>query len=152
MCLALRRQLRYSLAPSVNSHRYVGTRRDRAHSFPCSFALFHQMETSSTVLFPICCYDKYYQLDELEDRDSCTTELWLNADGNVEFGDTDGPIFNQAVGSWEVAPGTNDFTMHISRSFTTGNDNTDMGSFDFESKCVCRPCVRMIPHFSSLVR
>jgi len=92
------------------------------------------METSSTVLFPIRCYDKYYQLEEMEDRDSCTTELFLAADGNIEFGDTDGPLPTSSVGKWEVPDGTNDYTMYITRSFNTGQDNTDMGSFSFESK------------------
>jgi len=92
------------------------------------------MEYSSTVLFPIRCYDKYYQLEEMEDRDSCTTELFLAADGNIEFGDTDGPVYTKAEGYWEVAPGTNDYSMFITRTYKTGNDNTDMGEFSFESK------------------
>lgn len=92
------------------------------------------METSSTVLFPIRCHDKYYQLEELEDKDTCTTELYLNANGDVEFGDTDGPSYTWAVGYWLVKPGTNDYTMHITRSYSAGQDGTDMGSFSFESK------------------
>ena len=90
--------------------------------------------SSSTALGPIRCYDKYYQLEEMEDIDSCTTELFLNAKGGVEFGDTDGPRFVTAEGHWLVAPGTNDFTMHIRRTFKTGQDNTDMGEFTFESE------------------
>jgi len=92
------------------------------------------MQFSSTALGPIRCYDKYYQLEEMEDQDSSTTELFLTADGGVEFGDTDGPIFTSAVGNWEVAPETNDFSMYITRSYKTGNDNTDVGEFSFESK------------------
>jgi hypothetical protein len=34
---------------------------------------------------------EYYQLEEMEDKDTCTTELFLRADGGIEFGDTDGP-------------------------------------------------------------
>ena len=52
---------------------------------------------------------EYYQLEEMEDRDSCTTELFLRADGVVEFGDTDGPQFIAAAGTWSVPLGTNDY-------------------------------------------
>lgn len=34
---------------------------------------------------------EYYQLEEMEDKDTCTTELFLRADGGIDFGDTDGP-------------------------------------------------------------
>lgn len=37
----------------------------------------------------IRCENKYYQLEELEDKESCTTELFLTANGQVEFGETD---------------------------------------------------------------
>ena len=69
---------------------------------------------------------EYYQLEELEDRDSCTTELYLRGDGGVEFGDTDGPQYDAAAGSWSVPYGTNDFSMTIKRTFTSGRKGTDM--------------------------
>ena len=56
------------------------------------------------------------------------------ADGDIEFGDTDGPVFTSAVGRWEVPHGTNDYTMYITRTYSAGQDKTDMGSFSFESK------------------
>jgi len=89
-----------------------------------------QME-SSTVLRPIRCYDKYYQLEEMEDRDTCTTELFLRADGGIEFGDTDGPRPASIEGSWSVPDGTNDYSMTITRTFGAGNDHTDVGEFAF---------------------
>lgn len=52
---------------------------------------------------------EYYQLEEMEDKDSCTTELYLRADGVIEFGDTDGPQFITAAGTWSVPPGTDDY-------------------------------------------
>ena len=68
----------------------------------------------------------------MEDQEDCTTELFLTADGVVEFGETDGPVWTSAVGSWSVAPGTDDFVMPIVRTYKTGQSNTDMGEFSFD--------------------
>jgi len=59
---------------------------------------------SNTLLF-----QEYYQLEELEDRETCTTELYLRGDGVVEFGETDGPKYLVAAGTWSVPYGTNDY-------------------------------------------
>jgi hypothetical protein len=56
-----------------------------------------------------CFRAEYYQLEEMEDRDTCTTELFLRADGVIEFGDTDGPKYLAAAGTWSVPAGTNDY-------------------------------------------
>ena len=82
----------------------------------------------------IRCEEKFYQLEEMEDKDSCTTELFLKEDRTIEFGQTDGPIWDDVTGSWEVAPGTNDFKMVIKKKFGTGRESTDMGEFSFESE------------------
>jgi len=78
----------------------------------------------------------------MEDKDTCTTELFLTLDRTVEFGDTDGPIPLESSGSWEVAPDTNDFSMTVTRKFNTGAESTDMGEFTYERKLfsdnVCR--------------
>ncbi|EEC46241.1 predicted protein [Phaeodactylum tricornutum CCAP 1055/1] len=95
---------------------------------------FTSRDARSMKLFAIRCEDKYYQLEEMEDKENCTTELYLKGDRTVEFGDTDGPIWTEAVGSWQVKPGTNDFTMVIKRKYQTGRDGTDMGSFDFQTE------------------
>lgn len=68
----------------------------------------------------------------MEDQDTCTTELFLRKDNGIDFGDTDGPLFLSAAGSWYVAPGTNDFTMFITRSYTTGSTTRDMGEFTYD--------------------
>lgn len=68
----------------------------------------------------------------MEDKDNCTTELFLKEDRTIEFGDTDGPMWKEAVGVWQVVPGTDDFSMRISRTFSSGQPNTDMGEFMFE--------------------
>jgi len=86
---------------------------------------------SSTRLFAIRCEDKTYQLEEREDKDVWTTELFLNADRTVKFGQTDGAPFDKAMGTWEIYPGTNDFKMKIERRFNTGREKSDVGEFSF---------------------
>jgi len=87
-----------------------------------------------TVMFRIRCENKYYQLEELEDADNCTTELFLKEDGTVDVMETDGPLFSEAVGNWEIKE--NNFAMSITKTFKTGTDNkkdtTGMGEFSFE--------------------
>jgi hypothetical protein len=68
----------------------------------------------------------------MEDKETCTTELFLNTDRTITFGESNGPLAASAVGEWQVTPGTNDFTMTIMRSFNSGQSNTDMGEFDFK--------------------
>lgn len=60
----------------------------------------------TTALQGIRCENKYYQLEEMEDKENCTTELFLTANGQVEFGETDGPVWADAIGTWQVMPGT----------------------------------------------
>ena len=68
----------------------------------------------------------------MEDSDSCTTELFLREDRVVEFGQTDGPQWTAAAGTWQVEPNTDNFTMMISRRFEGGVENSDMGEFGFD--------------------
>jgi len=102
---------------------------------PASSSRPHTLTTSSTkrpltIMYRIRCENKYYQLEELEDADNCTTELFLKEDGTVEIGETDGPLFTKAVGNWEVQE--NSFAMTITKTFTTGNEKNDMGEFSFD--------------------
>lgn len=83
-----------------------------------------------TVMYRIRCENKYYQLEELEDADNCTTELFLKEDGTVDVGETDGPLFTKAVGKWEIKE--NAFAMSITKTFSTGNEKNDMGEFTFD--------------------
>jgi len=73
---------------------------------------------------------KYFQLEELEDAESATTELFLEKDGSVIAGETDGPPPTATSGTWEQ----NDekFEMKLKRSFNSGYEGTDMGVFSFE--------------------
>jgi len=78
---------------------------------------------------------RYYQLEEMEDREDCTTQVFLSPDGSVAFGRTDGPPHHSATGSWECdeeKSGT--FTMVVDRVYKTGlpsKKSTDMGDFTF---------------------
>lgn len=97
-----------------------------------SFFLLLLFQTSSVAMYGIRCENKYYQLEEMEDKESCTTELFLLEDGGVEFGETDGPLWTSAVGGWKIFPGTDNFQMDIVRKFSTGTSGRDMGEFDYE--------------------
>jgi hypothetical protein len=83
-------------------------------------------------LFGIRCEEKFYQLEEMEDASTCTTELYLKLDHSIEFGQTDGPVYLDAFGEWNVKPGTDDYTMVIKRIYGTGSDGRDMGEFTYE--------------------
>merc|ERR1719409_1113653 len=87
---------------------------------------------TSTQLYGIRCEDKTYQLEELEDQETCTSEVFLQADRTIYFGDTDGPIPVECEGRWDVEPETNSFRMAIKRTFGTGSDSRDMGEFSFD--------------------
>lgn len=84
------------------------------------------------VVFGIRCENKYYQLEEREDKESCTTELFLLEDGGIAFGETDGPLWTEAVGQWEVEPGTDNFKMDFVRTYGGGAAGSDMGEFSYE--------------------
>ena len=86
--------------------------------------------SSRMILYRIRCENKYYQLEELEDAENCTTELFLKENGVVELGDTDGPLYTIAKGSWEMI--NNQFAMSITKTYQTGNENKDVGVFTFE--------------------
>lgn len=76
---------------------------------------------------------KYFQLEELEDKETATTELFLQEDHTVSLGVTDGPISKNAQGTWMQGE-DGSFAMNITRTFEAGREETtwtDMGEFDF---------------------
>jgi hypothetical protein len=77
---------------------------------------------------------KYFQLEELEDKESCTTELFFKPDSTVTVGRTDGPRFTEAFGTWEQqADGV--VTVVLKRMYGAGRTRiaeTDLGEFQFE--------------------
>jgi hypothetical protein len=78
--------------------------------------------------------DKYYNIEEFEDKDSCLTEIFLNPDGSVQAGITDGPVYSDFTGEWSVNE-KDDFKMTLVRKYDTGTKNkknpTGMGEFTF---------------------
>ena len=72
---------------------------------------------------------RYYNLEEKEDRDTSTTEIFLLKDGTVSLGETDAPLTVKAVGTW--SQNGEQFEMNIKRTFGAGQDHTDVGEFQF---------------------
>ena len=85
---------------------------------------------STTKLYRIRCENKYYQLEEMEDRENATTECYLKQDGTVVLGDTDGPLWTSAQGKWYIQD--DGFIMTITKKFGAGTDSSDMGEFEYE--------------------
>lgn len=46
--------------------------------------------------------DREFQLEEREDQDSAVTDIWLNGNGSVNLGPTDGPLPKSYTGSWSI--------------------------------------------------
>ena len=81
-----------ALTTSTTSTRITTTRTQRT-----------TVPRPKTIMYRIRCENKYYQLEELEDAENCTTELFLKENGSVEIGETDGPLFVNAIGHWEIS-------------------------------------------------
>jgi len=79
---------------------------------------------------PLLVMSKFFQLEENEDKESCSTEIFLSNDGTVSVGDTDGPLPLQAIGTWKQTG--EKFDMIIKRTFGSGQDGTDVGEFKFD--------------------
>lgn len=91
--------------------------------------------------------NKHFQLEELEDADSCTTDIFLNSDNTLTVGETDGPRFLSGEGTWTTSttttsPSSNDddeynktlFEMILNRRYQTGKEGkqtTDIGEFEY---------------------
>jgi hypothetical protein len=73
------------------------------------------LDVSNRKLNCVSYAQEFYQFEELEDKESCTTELFLKSDGVIEFGETDGPIYLAAAGTWSVPPGTDDYNSKSQR-------------------------------------
>jgi hypothetical protein len=86
--------------------------------------------------------DRYFQLEEMEDAETATTEVFLNADQTAVVGKTDGPLFIKAEGTWKQNNdednnnnNNNAFEMVLTRRFQAGKEerlSTDMGEFEFD--------------------
>jgi len=101
--------------------------------------------TTKTSLSASLANSKYFQLEEMEDQECCTTEVYLADDGSVRVSttQTDGPPPSSASGTWEEREGSSSgdtegeesspFRMMIARTFGTGvGIGADSGSFTVE--------------------
>lgn len=79
--------------------------------------------------------NKYYQLEELEDKDDSSTEVFLKDDGTVAIGKTDGPPPVYASGEWDMKG--KEFMMTLTRTYEGGHQpsrSTDAGEFKYKVK------------------
>jgi hypothetical protein len=77
---------------------------------------------------------KYFQIEEMEDRDSCTTEVILNLNNTVTPLETNGPLHKEASGTWNLDPVSAEFVMTLSRTYEAGYSSkipTNVGVFSF---------------------
>lgn len=81
---------------------------------------------------------KEFQLEEREDKDTEITELWLQEDGTLKFGQTDGPPTEKAWGIWTLRDGgEKPFRMEVIRTYKTAEDRSganQVGEFSYEVK------------------
>eukprot|EP00584_Thalassiosira_punctigera_P025520 CAMPEP_0172550668 /NCGR_PEP_ID=MMETSP1067-20121228/31555_1 /TAXON_ID=265564 ORGANISM="Thalassiosira punctigera, Strain Tpunct2005C2" /NCGR_SAMPLE_ID=MMETSP1067 /ASSEMBLY_ACC=CAM_ASM_000444 /LENGTH=304 /DNA_ID=CAMNT_0013338305 /DNA_START=38 /DNA_END=949 /DNA_ORIENTATION=+ len=80
---------------------------------------------------------KEYQLEELEDKEECETEVWLNDDGSVTLGATNGPMFASGKGDWHLietaTEGDLPFRMRLTRAYeSTSSGVGKMGDVTYE--------------------
>jgi hypothetical protein len=68
-----------------------------------SFGTPLQQQHGSTTLGAVMhdAASSFFQLEELEDRSSCVTEIFLNTDKTVNVFETDSPIPSESWGTWE---------------------------------------------------
>mmetsp|Transcript_17887 Transcript_17887/g.41393 ORF Transcript_17887/g.41393 Transcript_17887/m.41393 type:complete len:192 (-) Transcript_17887:156-731(-) len=77
--------------------------------------------------------DRYFQLEELEDKETATTEVHLRGDHSVEIGETDGPEPCDYTANWRLEE-DGSFRMELLRTFDAGTEErekTDIGKFKY---------------------
>lgn len=82
--------------------------------------------------------NKHFQLEELEDAEACTTDVFLNTDNTITIGETNGPLFLSGSGTWSSSIEEDDktfFEMIMRRRYQTGKEGTqttDIGEFEYD--------------------
>eukprot|EP00571_Detonula_confervacea_P017769 CAMPEP_0172311552 /NCGR_PEP_ID=MMETSP1058-20130122/15116_1 /TAXON_ID=83371 /ORGANISM="Detonula confervacea, Strain CCMP 353" /LENGTH=186 /DNA_ID=CAMNT_0013024773 /DNA_START=115 /DNA_END=675 /DNA_ORIENTATION=- len=80
---------------------------------------------------------KEFQLEELEDKEECETEMWLNEDGSVTLGVTNGPPVKDYKGDWHLLETASEadrpFRMRLTRSYDGGSPG-NLGDISYEVK------------------
>ena len=88
----------------------------------------------STALNNVGIGSKFFQLQEMEDKESCETEIFFHDDGTVDCIGTDGPPPIEAKGKWEEI-GNDGVKFVLVRTYEAGEEktaSTDMGEFTFD--------------------
>lgn len=75
---------------------------------------------------------KFFNLEEMEDKESCTTEVFLSQDGSVTLTETNGPPPVESYGRWRVYNDGKTFEMTVTRTYSSGRDHTAIGEFKFD--------------------
>jgi hypothetical protein len=95
--------------------------------------------------------NKYYQLEEMEDKDRCITEIFLAPDKTITVGETDGPLPVRAEGTWEHDSNEDGvLKMSIKRTYPAGQPtpkgipSTDIGEFQYEVERIYTGRMEMI--------
>mmetsp|Transcript_10620 Transcript_10620/g.12762 ORF Transcript_10620/g.12762 Transcript_10620/m.12762 type:complete len:181 (-) Transcript_10620:193-735(-) len=77
---------------------------------------------------------KFFQLQEMEDAETCETEIFFHQDGTLDCLETDGPPAVRAKGTWEEI-GNDGVKFVLVRTYEAGAEktfDTDMGEFTFD--------------------
>ncbi len=81
---------------------------------------------------------KFFNLEEMEDKEVCTTEVFLSQNGSVTLTETNGPPPVASYGHWSLITdgdndnGSNTFEMTVTRTYSSGRDHTAIGEFTFD--------------------
>lgn len=81
---------------------------------------------------------KHFQLEELEDSETCTTDIFLNTDNTIDVGTTNGPLFLFGKGTWSTSQSGVEkayFEMIMTRRYQAGKEGdhkTDIGEFEYD--------------------
>mmetsp|Transcript_23286 Transcript_23286/g.36566 ORF Transcript_23286/g.36566 Transcript_23286/m.36566 type:complete len:197 (-) Transcript_23286:163-753(-) len=86
---------------------------------------------------------RHFQLEELEDAETSTTDVLLNTDLTVTLGGTNGPLYIDSSGTWSescvfLKESEEDFKrlfeMKLTKKFATGaegSNDSDIGEFEY---------------------
>jgi len=104
--------------------------------------------TTTTLLLQRPVSGRHFQLEELEDAETSTTDVLLNADMTVTLGGTNGPLYTASSGTWSessqfLKDDQNEpeefkrmFELKLTRRFITGADGpegtTEIGEFEYD--------------------
>ncbi|EED93823.1 predicted protein [Thalassiosira pseudonana CCMP1335] len=104
------------------------------------FATPSSSSTSSTSLSKADLEGKEFQLEELEDKEESETELWLNSDGSVTLGQSNGPRVASCKGDWHlIETATQEdkpFRMRLVRTYEYGthSGSNQVGEISYDVK------------------